>query len=157
MEAVATTEAELDEIFEKYPVSPESLIAILQEIQEKFHYLSEDNIKAVADRLNVPLGLVFSVANFYNAFSLDPKGEYIIQVCMGTACHVRGAPRIVEEIERQLKIERGETTSDGKFSLDTVNCVGACALGPVLTINGEYHGHLNPSKVKKILKTYMES
>ena len=144
----------LDEIFERHELFSESLIAVLQDIQEHYHYLSEENIQEVAARLNIPVSQAYSVATFYNAFSLKPKGEYIIQVCMGTACHVRGAPHIVEELERQLGIKRGDTTEDGKFSLETVNCVGACALGPVMTINGEYHGHLNPSKVKKILKAY---
>jgi len=144
----------LDEIFEKHQLSSESLIAILQAIQEQYHYLSEENIKEVARRLDIPLSRVFSVTNFYNAFSLKPKGKYIIQVCMGTACHVRGALRIVEELERLLDVKRGDTTSDKNFSLETVNCVGACALGPVMIVNGEYHGHLNPSKVKKILKAY---
>ena len=144
----------LDEIFERHELFSESLIAVLQDIQEHYHYLSEENIQEVAEKLHIPVSQAYSVATFYNAFSLKPKGEYIIQVCMGTACHVRGAPLIVEELERQLGIKRGDTTEDGKFSLETVNCVGACALGPVMTINGEYHGHLNPSKVKKILKAY---
>jgi len=147
-------ETALNEIFEQHEVSSESLIAVLQDIQETYHYLSEENIQEVAERLSIPLHQVFSVATFYNAFSLKPKGEYLIQVCMGTACHVRGAPRIVEEIERVLDVKRGDTTDDGKYSLDTVNCVGACALGPVMSINGEYHGHLNPSKIERILKAY---
>ena len=146
----------LDKIFERHELFSESLIAVLQDIQEHYHYLSEENIQEVAAKLNIPVSQAYSVATFYNAFSLKPKGEYIIQVCMGTACHVRGAPLIVEELERQLGIKRGDTTEDGKFSLETVNCVGACALGPVMSINGEYHGHLNPSKVKKILKAYIK-
>ncbi|MGA1869481.1 MAG: complex I 24 kDa subunit family protein [bacterium] len=149
-------ETPLDEIFGKHEGSLESLIAVLQDIQEKYHYLSEDNMREVAKRFNVPVSQVFSVAHFYTAFSLEPKGEYIIQVCMGTACHVRGAPRILEELERLLEIKDGETTEDKRFSLETVNCVGACALGPVMIINGEYHGHLNPAKVEKIIKAYMQ-
>ena len=149
-------ETPLDEIFGNHEGSLESLIAVLQDIQAQYHYLSEENIKEVARRFDVPLSQVFSVAHFYTAFSLEPKGEYIIQVCMGTACHVRGAPRILEELERLLGIKNGETTKDNKFSLETVNWVGACALGPVMIINGEYHGHLDPSKVEKIIKEYMQ-
>lgn len=149
-------ETPLDEIFGKYEGSLESLIAVLQDIQAHYRYLSEENIKEVAKRFNAPLSQIFSVAHFYSAFSLEEKGKYSIQVCMGTACHVRGAPRILEELERLLGIKRGETTKDKKFSIETVNCVGACALGPVMIVNGEYHGHLDPSKVEKILKTYWE-
>ena len=147
-------ETPLDEIFGKYEVSSESIIAVLQDIQAKYHYLSEENIKKVAERFNAPLSQVFSVVHFYSTFSLEPKGKYIIRVCMGTACHVRGAPRILEELQRLLGIKNGETTEDKKFSLETVNCVGACALGPVMVVNDEYHGRLNLSKVKRILKAY---
>lgn len=142
----------LDRIFKKHKLRPESLMPVLQDIQDKFHYLSEKCLKEVAKRLKLPLNRVFSVATFYNAFSLTPKGKYIIQVCMGTACHVRGAPAIVEELERLLGIKRGETTKDKKFSLETVNCLGTCALGPVMVIGGNYHGHLRRDKVESIVK-----
>lgn len=142
----------LDEIFAIHKPTPESLIQILQGIQNRFHYLPEECIKEVAIRLAIPLPRVFSVATFYNAFSLKPKGKNIIQVCLGTACHVRGAPRIVEEVERLLGIKNGETTEDGLFSLETVNCLGACALGPIMVVNGEYHGHLSSHKVEAILQ-----
>ena len=142
------------DILERYELRRESLIPVLQDVQAQYHYLPEEYLKEISVKLAIPLHEVFSVATFYNAFSLKPKGKYIIQVCMGTACHVRGAPRIVEEIERLLDVKRGDTTKDRKFTLDTVNCVGACALGPVMSVNGVYHGHLTPSKVESILKAY---
>ncbi|MFW6137686.1 MAG: NAD(P)H-dependent oxidoreductase subunit E, partial [Spirochaetota bacterium] len=111
-------------------------------------------LKQISRELGIPLNRVYSMATFYNAFSLEPKGKYVIQVCLGTACHVRGAPAIVEELERVLGIQRGQTQESKLFSLETVNCVGACALGPVLVINGEYHGHLTPDKVREIIDQY---
>lgn len=141
-------------IIAEYPQSAESLIPILQEIQEEHNFLSETNIKKVAEELALPLHHVFSVATFYNVFSLKPKGRNIVKVCMGSACHVRGAARILEEIERSLKIKNGETSEDGKFSLETVNCLGACALGPIMVLNKEYNGHITPDKVEKIFREF---
>ncbi|HJO93513.1 MAG TPA: NAD(P)H-dependent oxidoreductase subunit E [Victivallales bacterium] len=145
----------LDDIFSKYRKSPESLIPILQEIQLENSFLSEFSLKETSARLEIPLIQVYAVATFYNAFSLKPKGKYNIQVCMGTACHVRGAEEIVEELENILNIKRGNTTDDCKFSIETVNCVGACALGPVIVINGNYHGHLTREMIEPILKEYV--
>jgi len=142
----------LDEILCAYEASPESLIAVFQDVQERFRYLSEQHIREVAARLEVPLPQAYAVATFYNAFSLRPKGKYIIKICLGTACHVRGAPRILEEAERLLGISRGETTPDGKFSLETVNCLGACALGPIMVVGEKSHGHVTPLTVQDILK-----
>ena len=142
------------EIIADFPRSPESLIPILQEIQEEYNYLSETSIKEVSAELTLPLHHVYSVATFYNVFSLKPRGRNIVRVCMGTACHVRGAVRILEEIERILGIKNGETSLDGRFSLETVNCLGACALGPILVLNKEYNGHITPAKVKKIFQEF---
>jgi NADH:ubiquinone oxidoreductase subunit E len=142
----------LDEILGAYEASPESLIAVFQDVQERFRFLSEEHIREVAARLEVPLPQAFGVATFYNAFSLRPKGKYIIKICLGTACHVRGAPRILEEAERLLGISRGETTPDGKFSLETVNCLGACALGPIMVVGEKSHGHVTALTVQDILK-----
>jgi NADH-quinone oxidoreductase subunit E len=142
------------EILGKHDRAGESLLAVLQEIQETFSYIPEEVIRDVAAWLGLPVHQVYSVTTFYNAFSLKPKGKYVIQVCMGTACHVRGSSAIVEEAETILGISRGETTKDGKFTLETVNCVGACALGPVMVINGDYHGHLTRSKIAGILEKY---
>lgn len=140
------------QIIRDYPDSPESLIPILQEIQEEYNFLSEDNMKIVASELQLPLHHVFSVATFYNVFSLKPKGKHIVRVCMGSACHVRGASRILNEIKRILRIDNQETSSDGRFSLETVNCLGACALGPVMVLNSKYNGHITPDKVEKIFQ-----
>lgn len=142
----------MSEIIDGFPRSAESLIPILQEIQEEHNFLSEPNIKEVATELDLPLQHVYAVATFYNVFSLKPKGRNIVKVCMGSACHVRGASRIMEEIERSLKIKNGETTADGSFSLESVNCLGACALGPIMVLNKEYNGHITSAKVEKIFK-----
>ena len=142
---------EVGKIITEFPKSTESLIPILQEIQEQYNYLSEENIKEVSEKLDLPLQHVFSVATFYNVFSLRPKGRNIVKVCMGSACHVRGSNRILEEIERKLNIKNNEASADGRFSLETVNCLGACALGPIIVINKEYKGHLTPSEVSKMI------
>ncbi len=144
--------AALDDILGGYEASPESLIAVFQDVQKRFHYLSGEHIREVAARLEVPLSQAYAVATFYNAFSLKPKGKYIIRICLGTACHVRGAPRILEEVERVLGISRGETSEDGRFSLETVNCLGACALGPIMVVGEQSHGHITPLKAQRILK-----
>lgn len=136
--------------------SPDSLIPILQDIQSEYHYLPEGAIREVAKALNLPLIQVYGVASFFKAFSLTPKGKHTIQVCLGTACHVRRAPAVLDEIERELGIMSGETTKDKLFSLETVNCLGACALGPVVVIDGKYYGQMNASKVKKMLAKYKE-
>lgn len=142
----------LYEIIDKYPPTSESLIAILQDIQDEFQYISEDAVKIISAKLRLSIPHIYSVATFYKAFSLKPKGKNIIQVCTGTACHVRGALEIVEELERILKVKRGDTTDDLKFTLETVNCLGACALGPIVVVNGEYHGNMTPDRVKDIVK-----
>lgn len=147
----------LGEIIKEYPPSHESLIPVLQKIQEEYNFLSEDSIKEVARSLDLPLHHVFSVATFYNVFSLKPKGKNIVRVCMGSACHVRGAGRILREVEHLLGIENGETSTDGSYSLESVNCLGACALGPIIVINGNYNGHITPEKVQLILKEVRES
>ena len=151
------TALSLNDIFEKYELNPESLLSILHDIQNKFHYISEESIKNIAQKLEIPVNVVYSVVTFYNAFSLQPKGKYIVQVCMGTACHVRGAQKVLEELERRLGICAGETTENRLFSLETVNCLGACALGPIIAINGEFYGDMIASKVPELLKKYSDS
>lgn len=144
----------LSDILKPYARNGESLLAILQDIQSAFSYVPEGVLPDIAAWTEVPLARVYAVATFYNAFSLTPKGEFVIKVCMGTACHVRGAPGIVEELEALLGIGRGETTKDGRFTLETVNCVGACAIGPVAVVNDHYHGNLTRNEIKAILKNY---
>lgn len=128
------------------------LIAILEEIQHQYGYLPEKALRTVGERTGRSLVDVYGVATFYRSFSLQPRGKHLIRVCLGTACHVRGAPRIVEEFERQLEIKTGETTPDKQFTLETVNCLGACALGPVVLIDGHYFSNVNTARVKRILK-----
>jgi len=130
----------------------DSLVSILQDIQSEYHYLPEDALRVVAGQLDLQLIQVYGVATFFKAFSLKPRGEHIVSVCLGTACHVRGAPAVLDEVKRQLGIEPGETTKDMRFSLETVNCLGACALGPIMVIDGKYHGQMSPGKIKKVLK-----
>jgi NADH-quinone oxidoreductase subunit E len=146
----------VETILDRYPAQPKSLIAILQDLQNEYNYLPKYMLILVAERLGLPLSQVHRVATFYNAFSLEPKGEHLISVCLGTACHVRGAPRIVERLEDILKIKAGETTPDRKFSLETVNCLGACAIGPIVVIDGEYYGEMTTGKVDSLLKKYMK-
>jgi NADH-quinone oxidoreductase subunit E len=143
-----------DQIIERHRYEESALIGVLQDIQQEINWLPKDALKHISQRLDVPLNRVYSVATFYRAFSLKPRGRHIVSVCLGTACHVRGAKRIVEEIERQLKIKAPDTTDDQRFSLQTVNCLGACALGPVIVVDGEYHGQITPKKVKAVLEQY---
>ncbi|NQT48944.1 MAG: NADH-quinone oxidoreductase subunit NuoE [Chloroflexi bacterium] len=144
-------------IVEKYGGSQDNLVSILQDIQSEYRYLPEEAIRAVAQELDLPVIRVYGVATFFKAFSLEPRGEHIVSVCLGTACHVRGAPAVLDEMKRRLSVEAGETTPDMEFTLETVNCVGACALGPIVVIDGEYHGQVGPVKVKKTLKKYKKA
>ncbi|MFH1654010.1 MAG: NAD(P)H-dependent oxidoreductase subunit E [Pseudomonadota bacterium] len=141
-----------DKIIEEHDNDQGHLIGILQDIQAEHRYLPEPQLKRVAEKLKVPVSRVFSVATFFKAFSLEERGEKQIQVCMGTACHVRGAKRVLEELERDFGIKAGETSKDMRFTLETVNCVGACALGPVVVVNGEYHGKVDGDSANKLAK-----
>jgi NADH-quinone oxidoreductase subunit E len=142
----------LNPILERYPKDESSLIMILQDVQAEFNYLPPELLKIVAKEIGVPKARVFGVATFYKAFSLEPRGKEIIKVCMGTACHVRGAPLIKDELERQLDIKAGGATKDLKYSLELVNCVGACAMAPVAIVGDKYYPNLSPDKLKKIIK-----
>ncbi len=130
------------------------LIQMLLDIQKEHHWLPPEELEKIAEKLNVPLARVQHVATFYKAFSLVPKGRHEINICMGTACHVRGAPRVLDIVEKQTGIRPGETDRDMKFSLDTVNCLGCCALGPVMEIDKEQLGKLAPAKAAELLKKY---
>lgn len=145
---------DIEQILTRYKGKKQSIIMILQDIQDKYNYLPQDVLKSLAKRLDIPLSKIHSIATYYKSFSLKPRGKHLIQVCLGTACHVRGGQRILEEIERELNIRAGETTNDLIFTLETVNCVGACALGPVVVINGNYHGQMRTTKVSNMLKKY---
>jgi len=146
--------AKVDEIVGRNGADPSMLVGILQDVQEEYNYLPEDTLKRVAHTLNVPLSRIYGVANFYKAFSLKPRGRHLIQVCLGTACHVRGGDKILEQVQRSLDVEAGETTGDRKFSLEIVHCVGACALGPVMVVDGEYHGRMTVGMVDGVLGAY---
>jgi NADH:ubiquinone oxidoreductase subunit E len=143
--------APLAAILERYPAAEPSLIQVLQDVHRAYNYLPCDVLAKVAEALDVPLAKVFSVATFYRAFSLDPQGRTLVRVCTGTACHIRGATQLLEELERELKIKAGETTADLGFTVKTVNCVGACAMAPVLIVGEKYHGSAKPARVGKYL------
>jgi NADH-quinone oxidoreductase subunit E len=147
------TADEIAAIVEENGPTEGGLISILEKIQAQYSYLPEDALRAVAEKTGRSLVDIYGVATFYRAFSLKPRGKHLISVCLGTACHVRGGPGIAEELERQLEIKAGETTPDNEFTLETVNCVGACALGPVVIVDGHYFSKVKSSKVKKILKS----
>lgn len=138
-------------VIARHQSSRNNLIAILLEIQELFNYLPGEALREVARGLDMPLIDVVGVATFYRAFSLTPRGKHTCLVCLGTACHVRGGPRILDEVERRLEVAPGETTKDNEFTLETVACLGCCAIGPVVTIDGEYHGHATVKKIGPIL------
>ena len=134
----------------------ENLIPLLQEIQEHYHYLPEPALREVAQRLQVPLTEVFHVATFYNCFSLEPVGDHLVQVCLGTACHVRGAPRVLDRLLRELNLPAPGTTKDCQFTVRTVRCVGCCSLAPVVRVDASTHPHLTQAKVRGLLKKYRQ-
>jgi len=131
-----------------------NLIGVLQETQEECGYLRKDRLEELSAKLEIPLSRIYSVATYYKSFSLIPPAKHTVTVCMGTACYVRGAPRIVERISQILNIRPGETTPDSMFKLETVNCLGACALGPLVVIDGEYYGEMSPQKIGGIINNY---
>ncbi len=133
-----------------------SLVGVLQDISRVFGYLPEDTLKQIAAEIEVPISRMYSLATFYSSLRLQPIGKKHVCVCMGTACHVRGAERILQTIERDLGIKAGETSKDLAYTLETVNCVGACALGPLATVNGEYHGNIDQKKAKKLVQSIRE-
>lgn len=131
-----------------------ALIPILQEIESVYNYLPSWALRQVSEKLEVPLTQVYGVASFYDAFHLMPRGKHLVRVCLGTACHVRGGHKVFEEFERKLKIESGETTKDMQFTLERVNCVGCCALGPMVLVDDKYSGQMTPAKVAPLIKKY---
>ena len=144
----------VDRIIEKYDSEASNLLQIMLDIQSENNWLTKDALGRVADRLDVPLTRIQHIATFYKAFSLVPKGRHKVHICMGTACHVRGATRILDTVEEATGIKPGETDLDLKFSLETVNCLGCCALGPVMEVDGKVHGKMSPVKTADALKTY---
>ena len=143
-----------DAILDRYPPQRASLIMVLQDVNAAFNFLPEASLQRISERLGLSFAEVYGTASFYKAFSLEPRGEHLVQVCVGTACHVRGAQRILEEFERLLSVKSGMTTEDRKFTLETVNCLGACALGPIVVVDGEYSGSMNLAKVSRLVDSY---
>ena len=144
--------AVIDGILDQHARDPSAIIAVLQDMQEQVNYLPEGALRYVADQLDIPASRVYSLATFYRAFSLEPRGRHLVHVCTGTACHVRGAVKVLDTLERELGIQAGETDEQLEFTLETVNCLGACALGPVVVVDGEYYGEMIPAKVTRLLK-----
>ncbi len=141
----------LEAILEHRRSQPQQLIEVLQDVQDNYGYIPEDMMRSVSKHLGVPLMEVYRVANFYKAFSLKPRGKNVITICMGTACHVRGAHLLLDQMLGQLGLTPGATTEDGQFTTERVNCLGACALGPVVVHNGKYHHHMTPNKLRKLI------
>lgn len=142
------------EIIEQYPKEQRYTLAILQDIQRKYKYIPKEALETLAEYLGLPVSKLYGMATFYKALSLTPKGEHVIKVCDGTACHVAGSIVVLDELEKILGIKAGETTEDLKFSVSTVNCIGACAIAPVMMIDEIYYGNLTPKMVQEILGNY---
>ena len=145
---------DIDKIIDEYNGDKSALIQILLKIQAKNHWLPKPALMWVSERLDIPMSQILNIATFYKAFSLDPRGEHLVRVCLGTACHVRGGPKVLDAAEQFLGVKSGETTSDFKFTLESVNCLGCCALGPVMMVDDKHYGKLDSSKVGEILSKY---
>jgi NADH-quinone oxidoreductase subunit E len=149
--------SEINDIINKEVMGDGSLIAVLEEIQRRCRYLPPEALILASERIGVPLSQAYAVATFYHAFSLKPKGKHCLNVCMGTACHVRGSPQVLDRLESKLGIKTGGTTRDHLFTLETVNCLGACALGPIVVTDGEYSGQMTVQKTDTLLKRLMKA
>ena len=147
---------EVDQVLKEYGYEESAILGILQDIQDRDRYLAKEVCEHIAEKLSIPVARVYRLATFYRAFSLTPRGRHLVSCCMGTACHVRGAPRILDKLEMDLSIEPGGTTKDLMFSLEAVNCLGACATGPLVVIDSNYYGHMSAMKVDSVLKEYRE-
>ena len=150
-------EVNLQEVIDNHQAEPQHIVAMMQDIQERCNYLPQDVLEELCQKLDIPLSRAYSLATFYKTFSLEPRGKHLIKVCMGTACHVRGAPRIKEAIKRELNIKSGETTEDLQFSLEDVRCLGCCGLAPVITVGDDLYGKVIHTSVPKILKKYKKA
>lgn len=146
--------AQVDEVIKSYGAKPSSIILMLQDIQTRFRYIPREAVRRLGDVLGIPEAQIYHIVTFYKAFSLVPRGKHEIRVCLGTACHISGGKRIAEGFEGELGVKTGDTTKDGSFTLETVNCVGACGLAPVVMVDEEVHGMVKPSKIAEILGHY---
>lgn len=144
----------IDQIIDKHEKDPSSLIQVLLDIQSENRWLSKEVLERVSEKLQVPLNRIQHITTFYKAFSLVPRGRHEVHICVGTACHVRGAQRVLDSVEDFTAIKPGETDLDLRYSLETVNCLGCCALGPVMEVDGEIHGNISPSETAEVLKKY---
>ena len=144
---------EVQEIMANYKVEKDNLIPILNEVQEKYGYIPKQAQMEISNYLNIPMAEVYGVVTFYSRFTLEPKGKYNISVCLGTACYVKGSQKILDRLKEKLQIEEGKTTPDGKFSIDTTRCVGACGIAPVFTVNDEVYGKATVKKLDEVLDT----
>ncbi|MGB7533676.1 MAG: NAD(P)H-dependent oxidoreductase subunit E [Halobacteriota archaeon] len=144
----------VDEIIERYKGEEGVLIQLLLDIQSEFNWIPREVIARISEKMRIPRSQIYRIVSFYKAMSLNPVGRHIIQVCLGTACQVRGAPKILDRVEENLKIKEGDTTSDMRFSLKRVNCLGCCAMGPVVVVDGNYHGKITSAMVEEILEKY---
>ncbi|MGB2841885.1 MAG: NAD(P)H-dependent oxidoreductase subunit E [Halobacteriota archaeon] len=151
---VETDLKRVDEIIDRYKGEEGVLIQLLLDIQSEFNWIPRGVIARISERMRIPKSQIYRIASFYKAMSLDPVGRHILQVCLGTACQVRGAPKILDRVEENLKIKEGATTSDMRFSLRRVNCLGCCAMGPVVVVDGDYHGKITTAQVEEILENY---
>lgn len=145
-------EGKVKKIINQYGAEQGYLVPMLQDVQREFNYLPREALSILSTSLNIPLSHIYHLATFYKAFSLLPRGRHRLTLCLGTACHVRGAPQIRDHLSRVLNLKPGETSPDLEFTFETANCLGACALGPLLVVDGEYHGEMTTAKVNKILK-----
>ena len=146
--------SQIEVILERYGRRESAILAILQDVQAKEKYLPKEALEYIGEKLRIPLNKIYRIATFYRAFSLTPRGRHEVCICMGTACHVRGAQRVADQINFDLGIRPGETTKDRNFTLETVNCLGVCASGPVVAIDGNYFGKMSPGKVEGTLKKF---
>lgn len=146
--------SEIDQLIESYVGKEEHIISLLQDVQAQYNYLPRNILVYISDRLNVPMSRLFSLATFFRAFSLRPKGRHTITVCTGTACHVKGSNKLLDKMDRDYELKPGKTTADKRFSLEKVNCLGCCALGPVAVVDGKYESKLNSDKLDKVLEKH---
>jgi len=144
----------IDQLIDKYAGEEGVLIQLLLDVQRELNWVPKEVVQRISERLQVPLSQIYRVASFYKSMSLKPRGRHLVNVCLGTACQVRGGPRLMDRVREVLGINPGETTQDMKFTLERVNCLGCCALGPVIVVDGEYHGKIMPAKAEEILKSY---
>ncbi|MBN1272186.1 MAG: NADH-quinone oxidoreductase subunit NuoE [Candidatus Aminicenantes bacterium] len=146
--------SKMKKILKDFSRNQKEVVPILHRVQTEYGYIPPESLPEIAEHLKISESEIYGILTFYKAFSLVPRGKNIVTVCMGTACHVRGGPQILDEMERDLEIKSGRTTADGNFTLESVNCLGCCAIGPVVVVNGKYYSHISVQKVGKLLKEY---